>query len=188
MTSDRTCHGSENKCPKKSCAAKVSSAVIYNHRHWLAQLVATLKTMPTASLSRNPAGESTSKPPTMSFSFSSCCCALQTSCLAVLWPLQLDLGSADVAIGVVLCVATCSRILWCADRDTLALQERCRLCVSTGHALHDLKALLDCGEHRQSVLVICCGSCGQMAASFCWYTCCLRQGLGMDVSSKAWSV
>ncbi len=155
MTSDRTCHGSENKCPKKSCAAKVSSAVIYNHRHWLAQLVATLKTMPTASLSRNPAGESTSKPPTMSFSFSSCCCALHTSCLVGLWLLQLDLGSADVTICIVLCIATCSRIRLCADRDKLALQERCRLCLFRGHALLDWNAVLDCGVHRQSVLVIC---------------------------------
>jgi len=108
---------SEKKCSKNSCAATLSSAVIYNHMHRLAQLVATLKTLPTASLSRNPAGESTSKPPTMSFSFSSCCCALHTSCLAGLWLLQPDLGSADVTLCIVLCVATCSRIRLCADRD-----------------------------------------------------------------------
>ena len=143
---------SEKKCPKKSRAATVSSAVIYNHRHWL---VATLKTMPTASLSRNPAGESTSKPPTMSFSFSSCCCALHTSCLAGLWLLQSDLGSADVTICTVLCIATCFRIRLCADRDNLALQERCRLCLFQGHALLDGNAVQDCGVHRQNVLVIC---------------------------------
>ncbi len=146
---------SNKKEPRNTCAATVSSAVIYNHRHWLAQLVATLKTMPTASLSKNPAGESTSKPPTMSFSFSSCCCALHTSCLAGLWLLQLDLGSADVTVCIVLCVATCSRSRMCADRDNLALQERCRLCLFHGHALLDRNAVLDCGVHRQSGLVIC---------------------------------
>ena len=150
---------SKSKCPKKrgdaEMTAKVLSAVMYNHTRWLAQLVATLKTIPTASLSRNPAGESTSKPPTMSFSFSSCCCALHTSCLAGLWLLQLDLGSAAVAICVVLCIATCSRIRLCADRDNFwTLQERCRLCVFQEHALLDWKALLHCGAHRQRVLAI----------------------------------
>ena len=136
-------------CPKNSCAATVSPAIIYSHMHRLAQLVATLKTMPTASLSRNPAGESTSNPPTMSFSFSSCCCALHTSCLAGLWLLQLDLSSADVAVCIVLCVATCSRIRLCTDRDNLVLQERCRLYLFHGHALLDRNAVLDCA------LVIC---------------------------------
>ena len=59
-------------------------------------LLPTLNTIPTASLSRKPAGASTSKPPTISFSFSSCSWALHTDRLAGLRPAQRDLRSAGV--------------------------------------------------------------------------------------------